>query len=57
MPSYFGAFTTVLVGLVATVYGLVKFIHMMQKHNPNVSSFLEQQDFADNKVAKINFRD
>ena len=57
IPTFFGAFTTVLVWLIVSVHGLSTFIQMMQRHNPNVSSFLEQQDYEDNKDALLNFRD
>ena len=33
---------SVLVALVVTVYGLTKFIQLTSKHNPNVSSWVEQ---------------
>ena len=42
VPSYFGAFMSVLVALIVTLYGLTKFIQLTSKHNPNVSSWVEQ---------------
>ena len=42
VPSYFGAFMSVLVALIVTVYALTKFIQLISKHNPNVSSWIEQ---------------
>ena len=56
IPSFCGVFATILIYLIASVYGLSKFIQMMQKHNPDVSSFLEQEVLTHEK-AKINFRD
>ena len=41
VPSYFGAFMSVLVALIVTVYALTKFIQLISKHNPNVSSWIE----------------
>ena len=46
MPSYFGAFMSVLVALIVVVYGLTKFIQLTSKHNPNVSSWFEQGEIT-----------
>ena len=42
VPSYCGAFVSVLVALIVTLYALTKFIQLTSKHNPNVSSWFEQ---------------
>ena len=42
VPSFFGAFMSVLVALLVILYGLTKFIQLTSKHNPNVSSWVEQ---------------
>ena len=42
VPSLCGAFASVLITLIVTVYGMSKFIQMMSKHNPNISSWIEQ---------------
>ena len=42
VPSYFGAFMSVQIALIVILYGMTKFIQLTSRHNPNVSSWVEQ---------------
>ena len=53
MPSFCGAFASVLVLMIVTLYGLSKFFHLIMKHNPNIASWVEQG--AQDKTETINF--
>ena len=55
VPSLCGAFVSVLMCLVVTVYGLSKFIQMMSRNNPNIASWLDQGALEPEE--SIKFRD
>ena len=56
VPSFCGAFASLLVYLIVAVYGLMKFIHLQSRHNPNISTFLEQSAL-DSETSRMNFKD
>ena len=55
MPSLWGVLASVLIMAIVTVYGVSKFIHMLNKRNPNLASWVDtgaiDQDFV------ISFKD
>lgn len=53
VPSFCGAFASVLVLMIVTLYGLSKFFHLIMKHNPNIASWVEQG--TQDKTETINF--
>ena len=56
VPSFCGAFASLLVYLIVAVYGLMKFIHLQSRHNPNISTFLEQSAL-DSESSRMKFTD
>ena len=55
VPSYTGAFTSVLISVIVAIYGLSKFVQLLNRQNPNISSWTEND--AIDPDALINMRD
>lgn len=41
VPSYCGAFSSVLIMLILSIYGLYKFVKMLDRENPNIANWVE----------------
>ena len=42
--------------LIIFMYGLMKFVHLIEKHNPNISSYYQEDGMSFGRVLDANLR-
>ena len=51
-----GGFITIVLYVIVLLYGLLRFLHLATKHNPNISTYYSEDGMSNGNVLNLNER-